>query len=202
MALRRVSIIMTACLLPVSAAIACPTKDDLPRTIVLVQNAPTFVRTDYETAGADLFFRTEMRIGPSVIVESGYLAHPFAPVETALNGAVETVTYSGDPAVFDHLDQIGHHRIEGTKTLPSGATQPHFVEARFAGTGRVELAECQYDVWHVDLVQPGGPNGDIAARVDFAPALGLILGITLTSAANQQPLVHYQWIGTGDDVAR
>jgi hypothetical protein len=202
MHMRKIWMTITASTLPITAAIACPTQDDLTRTIVLVQNTPTFVRSDYETAASRLFYRTEMRIGASVFVESGFLAHPFAPTEISINGAIETITYSGDPAVFDHLDQIGTHRIEGIKTLPSGATRPHFVEAHFTGTGRVDLAECSYEVWHVELRQPDESGTEMSARVNYAPSLGLVLGVTLTSAAGDQPLVRYEWIGTGNDVAR
>lgn len=181
---------------------ACPTRSDLDIGIVLVQNAPSFVRSDYERAARGLFYRSEMRLGQSSFVEAGFLDHVFAPSEVSLGGDVERTVYHSDPAVFDHLDQLGQHRITGVRTRADGSTAPHYVDARFAGTARATLAECIYDVWQVELTQPDGAGRDMIAQVEYAPDLGLVLAVTLMGGNRPQQLVRYQWIGTGADVAR
>lgn len=182
---------------------ACPTRADLAEGVVLVQNTPHFVRSDYESARAQLFYRSEMRRDEMILVETGYLDHALAPQEIDIDGARESFTYAGDVALFDHLDQLGSVEMEARHTLASGEDIDMTLRAEVMGHSEIELAECRYLVWDIaySRLREGMPAEN--ARLAYAPDLGLVLAVYVAvPGGTLQPVVTYQWAGTAADVRR
>lgn len=181
----------------------CPTAGDLPGGVVLVQNAPFFLRSDFERSSIGV---TETRIDRASGANrqrTFLLGHGLAPTGIFEGATITEITYDGDLTALDRLQGIGDIVLSGRLSTNAGPVEPVQLALSYMGAAEREILNCGYDIWTVSQILLVG--GQILERreLDYAPALGVVVAARdLDEDGAQVAEYAYSWIGTGADVAR
>lgn len=191
---RRFGLSALIALAATGAQASCPTRADLSEGVVLVQNTPAFVRSDFDIVDGGIRETRVDRLDGSLQARTRLLAHGLLDISG--------VDYDDDPGALDALPETG--RVILTGALRDAARPvPVAFAATYLGDGTQALAECRYDTWQVRVQELYEGRAGPAFVVDFAPALGLVLAVAeLDAAGATRPLYAYQWAGTAADVER
>ncbi|MBV7409101.1 hypothetical protein [Maritimibacter sp. DP1N21-5] len=179
----------------------CPTAADLGTGgITLVQNDPTFRRSDYEVAAEGL---TEVRLyeqeGRTLQRVVTY-AHGLAPTtETRPEGLVQ-ISYAGDVAALDRIDREGAVVLDAKWLGPVRRLADLQIAYRFAEAREMVIQTCAYRVFDIEEVWVLDGDDIVRRTVAFAPDLGLILSAHDKEETGED--FAYSWIGTAADIAR
>ncbi|MAM62688.1 hypothetical protein [Maritimibacter sp. UBA3975] len=195
---------LLACLVASPALATCPTRADLTEGVILVQNEPSFLRSDIEIRGAGLFEVRLMRdADENASAMTLAYAHALAPEAINDAGALRLRAY--DPAVttLDRLDEAGDLTFDLIERDEAGEETSARLLFNHLGTRTREILDCSYEVWTVREMT-ARPGGEITTReLEYAPDLGVLLAAHEIDAAGQRRAIYeYTWIGTAADVAR
>ncbi|WP_298495052.1 hypothetical protein [uncultured Maritimibacter sp.] len=195
-------LIALATLAHAGAALAsCPTAADLSTGgITLVQNEPSFLRSDYEVTEEGL---TEVRLykldGQNRQRIVSY-AHGLAPLTETLPEGLVQVTYTDALADLDRIESEGAVVLDAKRLGPERGLDDMQVALRFLEARDMVIQTCNYRV--LDVEETVVLSGDVVSRrtVAFAPDLGLILSAQANDETGES--FAYTWIGTAADIAR
>jgi len=176
------------------AEASCPTRADLSEGVVLVQNTPAFLRSDFDVVDGGIRETRVDRLGGTLQARTRLLAHGLLDISG--------IDYDDDPGALDALPETGHVILTG-ELRGADRQVPVAFDATYLGDGTQALAECRYDTWQIRVQEVYEGRAGPAFVVDFAPALGLVLAVAeLDDAGATMPLYAYQWAGTAADVER
>jgi hypothetical protein len=195
---------LIACVAATPAFATCPTGADLREGVVLVQNEPTFLRTDVEVrSGALLEVRLSRDAEERATVRSLTYVHALAPEVINETGTPRLRVYDPEVTRLDRLDDLGDITFRVTERDEAGEETETQVLFNHVGTGTRRILDCTYDTWKVREMTARA-HGEITTReLDYAPALGLVLAASeIDAGGDSRPLFSYTWIGTAADVAR
>lgn len=196
---------LMAATLAIPAEASCPTAEDLAEGVVLVQNAPIFVRTDVERQPTGFKEVRLIRDGDRrAQVQLSTFDHAIARSMTS-DGLSETVfTYSDAVTRLDGLAQAGEVRFDVVASRrpaggPAQRTSGQLIY-RFEGAGETRIMSCTYATWQVRELR-ADETGAISSRLlTYAPELRLVLAERALSGPGVS--YAYSWIGTSAEVAR
>lgn len=186
--------LILAALMPVSALASCPTRADLAEGVVLVQNTPAFLRSDFQIGFGGIVEDRVDRIEGPWRRDTRIWTH----------GLLDStrVDYDGRVSALDNLPDAGHVLLTG-ELRDTRRRMPVAFDATYLGPGSRALAECNYETWRVRIQEVFVSRAGPAFEVDYAPELGLVLAVALLDdTGTPVPLYAYQWAGTAADVAR
>jgi len=180
--------------MPAAAQASCPTRADLADGVVLVQNTPAFLRSDFALGFGRIVEERVDRIEGPWRRDTRIWAHGLLDATG--------VDYRGGISALDALPDTGHVLLTGERR-GAQAGAPVAFDATYLGQGSRALAECRYETWRVRVQEVFESRAGPAFEVDYAPALGLVLAVTLLEDSGASvPLYAYQWAGNADYVAR
>lgn len=191
--------LILACIMATAPALAsCPTDNDLREGIVLVQNEPNFVRSDFDLEAGMLREVRVTRGGENDTATIRLFEHGLAPVLTSDADGERVFTYTPAPVKLDGLRAVGEMRFEVMEVDAFGKPIVAQTIFTFVDTARFDIMTCDYEVWKI-RVTSAKLDATIETRdIDYAPALGLVMA----SRGDRGVNYRYSWIGTAADVAR
>lgn len=180
----------------------CPTVAHLADGIVLAQNDPFFIRSDFKSAPGGFsevrVTETNGEVRQSIMI----YRHGLVMVgEHSAAGRLE-ITYIDRLTPLADLPERGSVVLNGIAKGPSGEAYVE-LDVAFVAHGRRELAGCGYVTWVVNstLRERGGAGA--VYRMEYAPELDLVLASSLVGEdGSATPVYAYQWAGTAAEVAR
>lgn len=193
---------LALCLAAPPGFAGCPTGADMARGIVLVQNQPFFIRSDFEATPDGFVEERLVDVDGRKRASTATYRHGLVlTAERAAAGAIEIV-YPDPIAPVDALPEAGRLTLGGRLTGPRGEAPVDLV-LDFIGHGSVALAECAYDTWTVASSLTTSDGAGARLQVEYSPELNIVLAAgQLEPDGTVTPAYAYQWAGTAADVAR
>lgn len=180
----------------------CPTGGDMATGIVLAQNTPFFMRSDFKA--------TDQGFAESRVIEID--GKQQNSMELYRHGLVMTGEHSGaghtEINYVDRLDSIydlptkGKVAVSGIAKGPAGEAYVK-LELTFLGKGTRKVGDCSYDTWQVRSKLTDRDGAGSTFRLEYAPSLDLVLAADLVGEdGSLTPAFAYQWAGTPDEMKK
>lgn len=178
----------------------CPTLSDLDDGIVLAQNEPFFMRSDFTTSPEGGFVERRVDEATGTPRETmAFYKHGLAMVgEHSPAGHVE-ITYVDRLAPLETLPDIGRVSVSGIAKGPLGEAYVE-LDISFIERGSRTVGDCTFETWSVTSTLKDRDGAGATYHMQYAPEIDLVLAASLVGAdGSETPVYAYQWAGTVAD---